>query len=250
MIRIHLTMAPRIMKSLLSPSRFFPASLQRLRSTAPLFALVLLALCGFGLLADEVAEHKALPFDTPLLLALHAHAGPRLDTAMVALTRLGSGVVLLPLSVAVLLVLWHRRRRWQALYWACAIGGAALLNLLAKQVFQRARPALWPSPSPEYSFSFPSGHAMQSMAVCTAVLVLSHQAPGRWALRIACCLLAAGVGLSRLYLGVHFPSDVLAGWCASLGWCLGLGFIMRPAPLRESAGDFSASRPGAHHAHE
>jgi undecaprenyl-diphosphatase len=133
--------------------------------------------------------------------------------------------VVVPVDVAVLVLL--RRDRSKAAYWALATGGAALLNVCAKHGFQRVRPDLWQPLSPEQSFSFPSGHAMQTMAMFAALMVLRRATPGAWALALAGGAYVAAVGLSRAYLGVHFPSDVLAGWCASITWCVGLAAMMR-----------------------
>src|SRR5690606_17364220 len=85
----------------------------------------------------------------------------------------------------------------------------------------------WPPLAPETSFSFPSGHAMQSMALATALLVLAWNTRWRWPVLLAGAAFTGIVGLSRVYLGVHFPSDVLAGWCASLAWAVGLALLFR-----------------------
>lgn len=187
-----------------------------------LFAGVLLPLWWFGSLAEEVLEDGLLPFDTPLLLLLHRHAAPWLDTWMYWITNAGSAAVLVPFNLLVLWILYRRGQRGAAWFWLLATAGAALLTFLCKQGFARSRPALWVSSLPETTYSFPSGHAMQSMAVACALLWLAWRTPWKWLVLALGLLFVALVGLSRLYWGVHYPSDVLAGWAASLAWVSGV----------------------------
>ena len=92
-----------------------------------------------------------------------------------------------------------------------------LLTQVIKALVARPRPSLWLSIRPEHTLSFPSGHAMDTAALATALIFLL---PGRpWVGRLA-ALFALAVGWARMYLGVHNPSDVLAGWCAAVGWVL------------------------------
>lgn len=201
-----------------------------------LFFGVLLPLYAFGKLAEDILEQEIFRFDRPIQLAVHQFARPAFDIVMLTFSRLGSALVLLPLDLAVMVLLLRQPNRLRALFWVLATGGAALLNLLAKHTFQRVRPDLWLSLAPETTFSFPSGHAMQSMAVTLALLILVWH--GRWRLPalLAGVVFVLLVGLSRVYLGVHFPSDILAGWSASLAWVIGLNALFmhleRPRPGR------------------
>lgn len=197
------------------------------RASTLLFLAVLAALYVFGAIAEDVLERETMRLDEPVLRFMHAQASPALDKLMLVLSLLGSALVLVPFNLGLLAWLYRRGQRWHAAYWGIATGGAALINWLAKHAFHRVRPGLWPSLSPETTFSFPSGHAMQTMAVCTALLILRRGLPGyRPSLALA-ALYVASVGLSRIYLGVHYPSDVVAGWCAALSWCVGMAWIMR-----------------------
>ena len=192
-----------------------------------LFVCVLAPLFLFGELAERVREPATIPFDEPILRLMQRHAAPWLDQAMLFASRAGSGPWVTAFDVLVCALLLARRRRLQALYWTLATGGAALLNLLAKHSYARERPDLWPSLAPESSFSFPSGHAMQSMALAAALVVLAWHTRLRWPLLAGGAAFTLAVDVSRVYLGVHFPSDVLAGWCASLAWAAGLALLFR-----------------------
>lgn len=194
-----------------------------------LFVGLLAPLFVFGLLAEDVWAREGIGWDTLLLNAVHAHATARLDTLMLLITRIGAPLPMMAFVALILLALLLRGRRTDVLFVAVAVGGAAALNLFAKLLFQRARPALWPSPTPETDYSFPSGHAMGSLAVVAALSVLPWHTRWRWAVLGVGSLFVLAVGLSRIYLGVHFPSDILAGWGASLAWVTGVQ-LLRFAP--------------------
>jgi len=180
---------------------------------------VLGPLLVFGLLAEDVASRESFRFDTPLLLWLHAHANSFFDSFMLALTWVG-GVRLLAFSVLLMGFLAWRKFRVQALFLLLAMAGTSLLNISMKAAFQRVRPDLWLSLTPEHDYGFPSGHSMLSCTFVLAMLVLVWKSDGsstvKWTLTTLGLLFVGGVGLSRLYLGVHYPSDVLAGWSLSL----------------------------------
>jgi undecaprenyl-diphosphatase len=107
-----------------------------------------------------------------------------------------------------------------------------LLNVAAKHYFGRARPDLWLSLAPETSFSFPSGHAMGSMTLAAALVALAWHTRWRWPVLVVAIAFALLVGLSRVYLGVHFPSDILAGWTAAVAWTFGTYAVVFRGTLR------------------
>lgn len=191
-----------------------------------LFVAVLLPLLLFGLLAEDVLEHQAFRFDDPLLLDLHHLATPGLDRLMLGLSLLGYQAGVVPVDLAVALWLLLRRHLRAALFFMLAVGGAGLLNQLTKWLFGRDRPKLWPSLAPEATFSFPSGHAMGSIALVTALVILLWSTHWRYPMLVIGSLFVLLVGVSRLYLGVHYPSDVLAGWVASFAWVMGLSYVL------------------------
>lgn len=203
-----------------------------------LFAGVLLPLAGFVALADEVHELEALHFDAPLLWRLHGWHSPGLDAWVVTVTRLGYEWFLIPADIVIVLGLLLVRRWREATFAALALVGSALLNLGSKQFFQRDRPSLWESIAPEDTYSFPSGHAMGSMTFACVVVLLAWNTRWRWPVVVLAPSFAVLVGVSRLYLGVHYPSDVLAGWLAAVCWVAGCFLLMfqRRTPWRRSPG--------------
>jgi len=214
----------------MSPEGYRRAGVARPGALLALFVGVLAPLLVFGFLAEDVWTREGFAWDLPLLRAVHAWSTPPLDTTMLFFTRVGAPLPMIAFVALALLALLLRGRRGAALFFALAVGGAAGLNVVAKLVFQRARPALWPSLVTETDYSFPSGHALGSLAVVAALVFLTWRTRGRWPTLALGALFAAAVGLSRVYLGVHYPSDILAGWCASLAWVAGVWLLLRAAP--------------------
>ena len=198
-----------------------------------LFAGLLLPLWGFAELADEVREADAFPFDEPVLRLAQAMARDGFDQWFLVFSAIGYQYGVVPFDIALVVALAFRRRFRESIFAAVALGGSALLNIAAKQAFARERPSLWQSISPEDSFSFPSGHAMGSMTLAVVLVLLAWPTRWRWPAVGAMAFFVAMVGLSRVYLGVHYPSDILAGWAAAAAWavgCYGLAFFghLRP----------------------
>ena len=202
-----------------------------------LFVGVLLPLAGFVALADEVHELEAIYFDDLLLWKLHALHSPGLDRFFVLLSKLGYEWFLIPADVLIVGLLAWRKRWREASFVAICFAGSALLNLGSKRFFQRDRPSLWESIAPESTFSFPSGHAMGSMTLAVTLVLLAWNTRWRWPVAFSAVTFAVLVSLSRVYLGVHYPSDILAGWCAALVWVVGCFLVMfrRRHPWRHAA---------------
>lgn len=179
---------------------------------------MLLPLWAFGELADEVHEAELIPFDAPVLLFARQVARQGFDTCFVLFSKLGYEWGVVPFDIALVLALAALRKLRKGLFAGAALGGSALLNLGAKQLFARERPTLWESIAPESTFSFPSGHAMGSMTLACVLVLLAWHTRWRWWLAVPMALFTAMVGLSRVYLGVHYPSDILAGWAAAAAW--------------------------------
>lgn len=155
-------------------------------------------------------------FDRALSLWVHAESRPWLDVVMRVLTHAGDSwfLFLVALACAIFLVLRYQRKR-EAAVLLFVYSFSYLLDYSLKHLFQRTRPQLWEilvaRPS---SYSFPSGHAMSSMAVygLTALLLTRIYPQQRWPLRTGAAILVSLIGFSRVYLGVHWPSDVLGGF--------------------------------------
>lgn len=186
-------------------------------------------LFGFVELAGEVMEGETSAFDKRLLLALRDPLNPDQPggpwwLARVArdITSLGSTTILTLVTVATLGFLLLLHKRAAALLVLVSIGGGGALSAGLKMLFDRARPDLVPHGDQVISASFPSGHAMQSAVVyLTLGALLAQFVEGRrtkayllaWAM-----VLTLVIGSSRVYLGVHWPTDVLAGWSVGAAW--------------------------------
>ena len=230
----------------MTPSPTPPATTESQRLLSATLVLGLLAAAGalalFSWLGHEIMTDVTLRLDDRIRLAVHAFASPRLTTIMEALSLYGGPVGLVPLGIVLaaifLLKRWHRG----ALLVVITMAGAGLLNALLKQSFSRVRPAAffdYPLPT---SASFPSGHAFFAASFFGGLAVLASARIRNpllqtliWAGAAVLILL---VGLSRVYLGVHYPSDVLAGYAAATVWVAAVAFgdrIVRYRRLRRRA---------------
>lgn len=182
-----------------------------------LWWLLLLAGGIFGWLLVGVSFSGGLPWDAPIFSFWHHHATPGLDKLAGLLTIVGNTWPMVGLGLLVWLGLLARRPGRAAWVWFASVGGSMLLTQVIKPLVARPRPALWVSLRPEHTFSFPSGHAMDTAAIATALVFLWWGSRRRgWAWPMP--LFALAVGWARVYLGVHNPSDVLAGWAAAVAW--------------------------------
>ena len=193
--------------------------------------LLVVVLNGFLELADDVGEGDTQQFDEWALRSLRRADDPALPIGPpwlrevgVDFTALGSIAVLLVMTAAVVGFLLLQRKRRMALLVTVSVAGGMLLNTGLKQVFARDRPSVVPHLREVTTPSFPSGHAAASAVVyLTLGALLAGYVKGRYTrayvLAVAMALTAL-VGASRVYLGVHYPTDVLAGWSVGLMWAL------------------------------
>lgn len=203
------------------------------RELTSLVVLLLLAssVWAFVEIADAVIEEEARSVDTAIMLSLRSPddpadplGPPRLEEIVRDFTALGSGAVLTLVTLAVAGFLALQRRTRSMVLLLVATGAGAMLSSLLKLGFDRPRPELVPHETLVYSASFPSGHSMMSAVVyLTLGALLARVQPGirikAYILSLA-LLLTLLVGVSRVYLGVHWPSDVVAGWAAGAAWAL------------------------------
>ncbi|HZJ56009.1 MAG TPA: phosphatase PAP2 family protein [Myxococcaceae bacterium] len=202
------------------------------RGLVELFLGVLVPLCGLALLARLVVHPQPPPWDLAVLRWIHSYATPGRDRMAAWVTDLGTWGGVTPLTIALLAYLLFRRRIAQSLFVLLSMVGSWILNDAAKAFYGRERPALWNSATREMWFGFPSGHAMASMALGTVVTILAWRTPARWAALALSAIFVVAVSASRLYLGVHYPSDVMAAWLASLAWVIGLRLLVFPRAHR------------------
>jgi undecaprenyl-diphosphatase len=212
-------------------------------SWAQFVLLAAVFVCAGGLFAfvrliDEVGEGDTHGFDQTLLMALRNPADPAdplgpfwLEIMFHDFTSLGSHAVLALICALAFGYLLLQGKRLSAAMVVLSFGGGAALNSLLKLGFNRPRPDLVAHMVETYTASFPSGHAMLS-AVCYLTLgtLLAGVARRRrdkvYILGTAAALMVL-VGFSRVYLGVHWPTDVLAGWCLGAAWAMGCWLVVR-----------------------
>lgn len=202
-----------------------------------LIGLFLLAAAGFSFLeiADDMAEGDTRVIDSRLILALREPGdlnnpigGHGIEEAVRDITALGGTTLVVVITlVAILAFLFHRRPLHALVMGGCVVA-ASVSSQFTKALFSRPRPDLVPHDVYVYSGSFPSGHSTMSTAafLTLAMLIASLEVKRRskaLAYTLA-ALVVLGVGFSRVYLGVHWPSDVLAGWCLGSAWAL-LGWL-------------------------
>lgn len=193
---------------------------------AVLFCIFLACSIGFIGLAEEVQEGETLFFDEAILTAINSTSNPFWDTFFSIVTQIGGviGVLAVTSGIAALLIL--RKKYIKTILLVAGVGGAAIINMVLKLIFERTRPDLWDQLVVESSFSFPSGHAMASSALAFSVIAILVNTKYKWYAVVLGALFTLLIGFSRLYLGVHYPTDILAGWFVSAVWVLLVTFAL------------------------
>ncbi|MGC1309932.1 MAG: phosphatase PAP2 family protein [Phormidesmis sp.] len=171
-------------------------------------------------LSDEILEREAFAIDKVILLGIHRLESPTLDRLMVGITRLGDPKTVVPLTLIIFSLLLWKRHFLAAKFFALDTFGGAVLSYFLKLAFSKDRPQLWGSPITEVTYSYPSGHALGSMVLYGFLSYLVATMYPRYAklsYGIAALLIIA-IGFSRLYLGVHWPTDIIGGYGIGLLW--------------------------------
>ena len=186
--------------------------------------LVISVICaiGFGLIAVFVGNAKIQNFDDTIISVVQGIETPQLTTIMKFFTMIGNGIPIAIITIVVMIILYiflgHRK---ELIFLVCVVIGSALLNTSLKLIFKRARPDI-NRIAEAHGYSFPSGHSMAAFTLygVLAFLVWKHvpTAVGRVTIIILSSLFIAFIGISRIYLGVHYPSDILGGYLMSACW--------------------------------
>jgi undecaprenyl-diphosphatase len=205
------------------------------RALAALLAVAAGVWLFFGL-ADEVTEGETHRFDTAILLSLRNPADPSdplgpgwLQEFGRDVTGLGGVGVLTLITLATAGFLWLQGKRGSMWLVLASVAGGQMVSTLAKLGFDRPRPDLVPHGMQVYTASFPSGHSMMAAVTYLTLAALVARVQPTRALKAYVLALALvvtlAVGVSRIYLGVHWPTDVLAGWTAGAAWALGCWLV-------------------------
>ena len=191
--------------------------------------LGLAALFGIG---DEITDGSrgAARFDHAVLMWMHGRQTPDFTEAATFLAWMGSPTVIVSLAlIGTLAGFVDRKLRGAAWTFPVAAAGAGILIQVAKLTVHRARPDLFVPLLKEHGFSFPSGHSLIAVVIYGLIgyfaLGFTHRLASRAAIVAASALVILAIGLSRIYVGVHYPTDVIAGWSAGIPWlvvCIGL----------------------------
>lgn len=184
------------------------------------FVIAVIALILFTWLADSIRDLEIQGFDWRVRAWVHQFASPGLTRAMFVASFLGKSGLIIAAVVACLIFLrlrWHRAILWLAI----SLAGATVLDLVLKYGFHRARPTPFFGDMP-YTYSFPSGHSLISFCfygvLAGLITARISSRPIRIAIWTCSILIVLAIGISRIYLGVHYPSDVIAGFLAATLW--------------------------------
>lgn len=176
----------------------------------------------FVKLADVVRDGATQQFDEAVLRWMAAHQIPWVQHAMFEVTLLGTGLVLMTMVAVAATFLWLTDHRFSALLLLIATWGGVAISSLLKSSFDRPRPQVFEWGAQVLTSSFPSGHAMTATITYGTVAYLAARLQrrrlSRWITLLIAGLMVGLICLSRLYLGVHYPSDVVAGALMGLGW--------------------------------
>jgi undecaprenyl-diphosphatase len=217
-----------------------PAKNNQKGASIYLFAMAFL-LFAFGVVAQTVVEGKSFAFDRSIILAFRDPANPSaligppwVQEAARDLTSLGSIIVLVIITLAVAGYLFLARKQAAAWLMLFAVFGGIALSDLLKFAFARPRPDFVAPAARVFTTSFPSGHATLSAITYLTIAALLAQSQsssqiGRYFIVLA-AFLTILIGISRIYLGVHYPTDVVGGWCIGAAWALGCWVLMTWLP--------------------
>ena len=186
------------------------------------FAIAAFSVWGFFQIAERVFSEQTTEFDIAILQSIYKLHTPLLNQIMTGITFLGNGSTLIYLSSIVMIFLLVSKKFVSAFTLVIVTSGGIGLNVWLKNIFSRVRPALWERIVDVNSFSFPSGHAMVSLIVYGFIgyLLIANFRSWSSVFLFFTALIILAIGFSRLYLGVHWPTDIIAGYAAGLVWLI------------------------------
>ncbi len=201
-----------IFKELTSPAKRF------IFYAVSVFAAVCFVFWEF---AEELIEKELHTFDITIINSVQSFISFKHTKLMMYITFLGSFKAVIGIAIITMIIMLFNKKRWEALFFSIAVLGSAIFNSILKWIFQRTRPTIHPIIQ-ETGYSFPSGHSMVAFAMygmLTYFIVLFLRKRSAKIITIAFfSVLVLSIGLSRIYLGVHYPSDVIAGFSAGGAW--------------------------------
>ncbi|MED3727587.1 phosphatase PAP2 family protein [Priestia filamentosa] len=199
----------------------FTSSTQRFIMYA--FCMLFFSIFIFWKFADTLVEEELHTFDITIIDWIQSFISDKLTKILETLTFLGSAKAVIAISILIIILMLFNKKWWETLFFVVAVLGSSLFNLLLKFIFQRTRPSIHPLIT-ETGYSFPSGHSMVSFVLygmITYFLVLFYVKRFVKIITILFfSLLVLLIGISRIYLGVHYPSDVLAGFAVGGTWLI------------------------------
>ncbi|MGB3642815.1 MAG: phosphatase PAP2 family protein [Rivularia sp. (in: cyanobacteria)] len=186
------------------------------------FAIAAFCVWGFFQIEERVFAEQTTELDAAILQSIYQQHTPLLNQIMTGITFLGNGSTLIYLSCIVGIFLLISRKFVSAFTLIIVTSGGIGLNIWLKNIFARVRPALWERIVDATSYSFPSGHAMVSLVVYGFIgyLLIANFRSWSSLIFILTSIIILAIGFSRLYLGVHWPTDIIAGYAAGLVWLI------------------------------
>lgn len=182
-----------------------------------IFLVVLASAYIFVDLSGDVWLNEGFTWDIPIILSIHQSSSPLLDTIFTMITDTSGPIgIMIPVAIASLW-LWRRNERFQMATVIFSTVGMGIITSVLKLIFQRPRPDVFPPLVPQVSYSFPSGHTGSAVAFYGLMgVLLWHE--GYYVAAVLCWVWVILVMLSRIYLGAHYPSDVLASLALGIIW--------------------------------
>ena len=197
------------------------------------YALFALGLIG---LSTAVLLERVFPVDTTILQMVRSLESPVMDVLMVSVTRLGDPLFTVPLVFVIFALLLFKEHRLQAYIFALNCAGGAVFSTGLKLFFGKVRPALWNSAIEEVTYSYPSGHALGSVVLYgfLAYLLGLRLPQYKGLIYVSAIALSLSIGFSRLYLGVHWPTDLAGGYIIGFLWTSSCIFLLKKKSVARS----------------